>query len=185
MGILNFRYDRIRSDALATGALVARGGRLEFGSGEAFDTRRAFAAAPLRAHTYRGEEIRFRFDRADYLSNDAAAPASLQADFDDGAGFVPLGLGGERAVRYAAPGTKTIRLRVGLADGTRLEAAALFEVRGLPHAGTERHAARHGDDPVSGRRTASGDAYVYLADGHATLTEPGRRDRGLRSRQHA
>jgi hypothetical protein len=171
LGIMNFRYSRIRSDALATGAIVARDGHLELGRGPAFDTRRVFAAAPLRAYTYRGEEILFRIDRADYLTNDPAAPASVEVDFDDGGGFVSVGLDGERTVHYAAPGMKTIRLRIGLADGTRLEAAALFEVRGLRTPAPNDTLHITATIPYQGG-TASGDAYVYLADGHATITEP-------------
>ena len=171
LAILNFRYARIRPDALETGALIARDGQLYLGTGLAFDERRVFAAAPLRGHTYRGEQIRFRLDRADYLGNDPAAPVSIEIDFDDGGGFVLLGLDGARTVRYAAPGTKTIRLRLALADGTRLEAAALFEVRGLRTPAPNDTLHITATIPYKGG-TASGDAYVYLADTHTTLTEP-------------
>jgi hypothetical protein len=171
LAILNVHYARIRPEALETGALVARNGHLELGTGDAFEVRRVFAAAPLRDHTYRGEQIRFRLDRAAYLGNDSAAPTSIEIDFDDGGGFVSVSLDGARTVRYATPGTKTIHLRLAFAGGARLEAAALFEVRGLrtPSPNDTLHIAAR--IPYQGGY-ATGDAYVYLADTHTTITEP-------------
>jgi hypothetical protein len=171
LAVLDFRYCRIRPDALVTGALIAREGRLYLGTGPAFDERRVFAAAPLRGYTYRGEAVRFRLDRADWVGNDPSVPASLEADFDDGNGFVVIGLDGARVVHYDAAGTKTIRLRLALADGTQLAAAALFEVRGLRTPAPNDTLHITGTIPYEGG-TASGDAYVYLADGHSTITEP-------------
>jgi hypothetical protein len=82
-----------------------------------------------------------------------------------------MDLGGARTIRYATPGEKTLRVRLERPDGTRLEAAARFEVCALrtpaPHDTLHVTAAI----PYQGGH-ASGDAYVYLADGHPGITEP-------------
>jgi hypothetical protein len=166
IGLLDFRYARLRPEAL-----VVRDGRLTLGAGDPFRVQRVFAAAPLRGYTYRGAEVVFRLDPENCFGNDPAALRSVAADFDDGAGFVPLLLGAPHTVRYDAVGSKTIRLRAAFDDGSTRYAAALFEVRGLrtPAPNDTLHIAA--TIPYQGGY-ATGDAYVYLSDQHATLTEP-------------
>jgi hypothetical protein len=168
---MDFGYDRIRSDAFETGALVFREGRLAIGTGDPFVTRRAFAAAPLRETTYRGESVAFRLDRENYLSSDLNLPRRVMVDFDDGRGFVNVTFGREQTVRYSEPGRKEVRLQITSAGGEVRNTAFPFDVLAL---GTPTP-----DDTL--QVTASipyqsafgtGDAYVYLSDANPTLTNP-------------
>jgi len=196
IALLELSYSRLRPEALVSGALVARDGRLALGAdreadardergaaggadgrgegadaGDAFAVHRLFAAAPLRDRTYQGAEVVFRLDPENLFTGGAAGLELLSGDFDDGRGPTALRPGEPRVVRYATTGTKTIRLRAARPDGTEAEAAFFFEVRALrtpaPH-DTLRVAATI---PYQGG-FASGSAYVYLADAHMELTDP-------------
>ncbi len=180
LAVMSFRYDRIRSDAITNGLLQNRGGRLELapppsGNPSAapspFVSRRVFALAALRDHTYRGGKVTFRIDRAWYYTNDPSAPASLQADFDDGAGFASISFGADRIVHYVSDGSKTLRLRAILTDGDTLNAAATFQVEQLttPLPNDTLHITA--SIPYDGSY-GTGDAYVYLAPIHQQITEP-------------
>ncbi len=171
LALMDFEYERIRADALATGALVVRDGRLEAGAGNPFETRRVFAAAALTERTFRGDRVVFRLDRDAYLSNEGAAPLAVAIDFDDGRGYVPVAIGGESAVRYAETGPKTIRLRASFSDGATRFASARFEVASLVTPDPDDTLHVTATIPYLGQ-FGSGDAYVYLAPGHAALTNP-------------
>lgn len=171
VAIMNFRYDRIRADAFESGALAVEGGRLALGAGDALETRRVFAAAALRERTHRGAGVVFRFAREGYYTNDGAAPAALRVDFDDGRGFVATPLDGDAAVRYAATGRRTVRLRLALADGSELAASFPLDVAslGTPTPDDTLHVTA--SVPYLGQ-AGSGEAYVALAPGHAAITNP-------------
>jgi hypothetical protein len=165
------RYERIRPDALERGAVVVRDGHLERGSGEAFEARTAFAAAALREWTYRGTEVRFVLDRADYFSNRGDAAPRLEADLDDGLGFRAMSFDMPLTARYAKTGTKTLRLRATTPDGASVEAALAFSVRALAAPAPNDTLHVTGTIPYLGG-VASGDAYVYLAPGRTQIVNP-------------
>ncbi|HET9950276.1 MAG TPA: FlgD immunoglobulin-like domain containing protein [Candidatus Eisenbacteria bacterium] len=171
LGVVFDGYERIRPDALERGAVEVREGQLVRGSGEAFESRTAFAAAALREWTYRGAEVRFVLDRDDYFSNRGGAAPRLEADLDDGLGFRAMNFDRPITAHYAATGTKTLRLRATTADGATVEAALAFSVRALaaPAPNDTLHVA--GTIPYLGG-VASGDAYVYLAPGRTQLLNP-------------
>ncbi len=171
VAVLDLPYERIRPDALETGALAIRAGRLALGSGSPFETRRLFAATALRDRTYQGEAVTFRIGRADYIASESRPPRDVAIDFADGRGFVRVSWDHERTVRYHAPGIKTVRIRIGDSGGAPREAAFLFDVRRLRTPAP--------DDTLHIQATLSylgvpgtGDAYVYLADEHTALTNP-------------
>lgn len=183
IALLDVAYDRLRPEALATGALLERDGRLFLGpEGDgAFDEARLFAAAPLRERTYQGERVLFRLDPGDIFRQPRPAPGlpagsagtalRFTLDFDDGRGPVALLPGEVHPVRYATSGTKTIRLRAGGPGGPELTAAFLFEVRALRTPAPDDTLEITAAIPYLGAY-GSGRAYVYLSDQHATLTEP-------------
>ncbi len=171
IAIMNFRYDRIRRDALETGALVAREGRLTIGVGDAFTIGRAFAASALRDDTHRGHHIVFALDRDIYLTNDPVRPLRFEIDFDDGNGYVAAAFGERRAVRYLLSGRKVVRLRMTLADGSVQHGAFEFDVRALDTPAPDDTLHVTASIPFNGG-LGTGDAYVYLAPGHAALVNP-------------
>ena len=173
IAVLNLRYDRLRPDALEKGDLVVRDGRLELGRAEAdpFVEARAFAAAPLRETTYRGAEVSFLLDPRDYFSNDAIPARATAIDFDDGRGFVSFPFGTVRAVRYATTGEKTVRVRFEFTGSAPLVSNFLFDVRELRTPAPNETLHITATIPYQGV-LGTGEAYVYLSDRHATLTEP-------------
>ena len=133
--------------------------------------RQAFAAAALQEWTHRGAAVAFAFERAWYVTNRGVEPRALEVDFGDGLGWREVHWGDRPHVHYDRTGRKIIRLRVVDATGGRLESTFPFDVlhletptpndtlhivASIPYLGTAGH----------------GDAYVYLAPGHATLTNP-------------
>ena len=165
------RYERIRPDALDRGAVEIRDGHLVRGSGEAFESRTAFAAAALREWTYRGAEVRFVLDRDDYFSNREDAALRLEADLDDGLGFRAMSFDRPLITHYAQTGTKTLTLRATTASGEKLETAVAFSVRALETPAPTDTIPVTGTVPYLGG-VASGDAFVYLADGRTQLQNP-------------
>jgi hypothetical protein len=135
-------------------------------------THRAFAATALRQHTHRGGDIAFDFDRARYATNrTGSAPRALAADFDDGRGWRHVDWGTRPHVRYTTLGRKIIRVRMEDTSGATLYGSFPFDVL---HLGTPPP-----DDTLQVTATVpylgapgTGNAYIYLAPGNATLTNP-------------
>jgi len=175
VAILDLNYDRIRIDALETGALTIRNGRVTPGTGSFFETRRLFAASALQDWTYHGESVSFRADRANHFTNghtQGPLPAGdLTIDFDDGSGFVRVSWGHEHTVRYLTPGGKTVRVRLVDPDGVSHEAAFCFDVRRLRTPAPHDTLHIQATIPYLGG-LGTGEAYVYLAHQHAVLTDP-------------
>jgi len=171
LAVLDFAYDRLRPDALERGALRIEGDQLVPGIGPITESKRAFALAVMPDHTYRGGAITLSLDAGDWLSNDRSAPAEVEVDYDDGAGYRRLRAGDSPTIHYATTGEKTLRLRVHRASGEIEVAAGSFEVRAL---GTPQpDYTMYITAGISyGGAYATGQAYVYLAEGHAAITRP-------------
>jgi hypothetical protein len=162
---MNFKYSVSRQD------------------GGGYDLRRAFAAAALKEHTYRGETVRFDLSPARYFANDPARPVAVEVDFGDGLGFraVPFASfpergpagpsGAEILVSYSTLGSKIVSVRCTLSDGTTLSGAFTFHVRSLQTAVPDDTLAITATIPYAGQY-ATGQAYVYLSDLHTSLTNP-------------
>jgi hypothetical protein len=170
IAILNVLYDRIRPDALESGALTVRGSRLEPGAGDPYVRQRVFAASATPGVTFHGEQVVFHLDPELLVSNDPVPLGRTAIDFDDGAGFVSMRPDEHREVRYAEPGQKTIRLR--MTEGGRvLQTAFHFRVEALriPTPDDTLHVTAA--VPYAGGY-GTGDGYVYLADGHSRIENP-------------
>ncbi|MFN8548545.1 MAG: T9SS type A sorting domain-containing protein [Candidatus Eisenbacteria bacterium] len=171
LAILDFAYDRLRPDALESGALRIEGDRLVPGTGPITESRRAFALAVMPRSTYRGGAITLGLEAEDWISNDRSAPREVEVDYDDGGGFRPLRVGDAPTLHYTTTGEKSIRLRVHRASGEIEYAAGSFDVRAL---GTPQpdYTMFITAGISYGGAYATGQAYVYLAEGHAALTKP-------------
>jgi hypothetical protein len=131
IALLFDRYERLRDDAVITGRVEARDGRLRGGGSGAFEARIAFAAAALRPTTYRGATTRFVLDRAATFTNAGIAIESVTIDFGDGRGPRAVAFDRPVAVRYGETGIKTVRLEARTADGATLHASFAFVVAAL------------------------------------------------------
>lgn len=139
--------------------------------GSVRDQGRLFSAAALVSRTYRGADVTFRMDPDLVLTDGGAGLASFSIDFADGRGAVSLGLGELHRVRYRVPGVKTLALRAVDGEGGTLQATFRFEVLGLVAPTPDDTLHVTGTIPYLGG-VASGDAYVYLAAGHADIVNP-------------
>lgn len=171
IAVLNCLYDRIRPDAVESGALVHLGGRLAPGAGDPTVTRRVTAAAPLVGTTHRGEDVVFRFDPEDHFTNDPRLLRSIEFDPGDGSGPADVAPGGTRRARYREAGEKTIRLRLRFESGPDLFASARFEVRGLRTPSPNDTLQITASIPYMGAQ-GTGQGFVYLAPGHAAIENP-------------
>lgn len=169
LALLDQPFDRVRDGALGDGSLRVVNGRVEPMEGTSVITARAFAVAALAARTYRGGDLTFALDPERCFG--AGRPASLAIDFEDGAGFRPVRLGERVRVHYGTTGTHTLTARVVRADGSRAVSRFALEVAAL--------ATPLPDDTLHVTATTlyqgtagTGDAYVYLAPGHASITNP-------------
>lgn len=130
-----------------------------------------FAFAPLQARTHYGSDLHFSLETADILSHSAVTISELRLDAGDGRGFRLLEPGRDLAVTYASTGVKQLRLEAKLADGSTLQAISQLEVAQLATPDpteTWPVAASESWQGVAG----TGQAYLYLADGHSELTRP-------------
>ena len=134
-------------------------------------THEALVLGALREETYYGEGVAFRLDPADIFASTSLKIRSLALDPDDGAGARPLVPGALVSASYAAVGPRTLTVTATLDDGRVLTAKALFEVKRLVTPAPTETWSITGSQAFAGA-VASGQAYVYLADGHAGLTNP-------------
>ncbi len=169
IALLDASYARLRADALELGLVATDGDRLVETPAAAatspYEVHRAFAAAALVPRTYHGAQVTFTLPSALY-AGEGAGPAALQFDADDGLGWRAIAPDAAVTVSYAATGPRTLRLR---ADDR--EAAFAFEVAALAAPAPTATWPITATVPWQGVY-GYGDAYVYLAPGHATVTDP-------------
>lgn len=152
IAVIDARYDRLSPQ-----------GVLEPGS--------AFAVTALRDRTHRGATVRFTLDPAWYLTNGTQRARRIAIDFDDGRGFRSFRPGARPEVVWKDTGTKHVRVRAELADGSRRYSGFSFHVRALGTPAPDDTLAVNASIPYDGV-SGTGEAYVYLADAHTELTKP-------------
>ncbi|MBD3219615.1 hypothetical protein GF314_00110, partial [bacterium] len=172
LAVLDLACERLRPDALTSGALVRDGGRLVAAAAADRDdlvTRhRITAAAVLDPVLHRGAATRFLLPR-DLLITDE--PVTVALDPGDGRGWRDVRPGRPLTVRYEATGLHEVRVRLTTASGDVRRSRSEVDVAALdvpdPTATWPLTASLAYDG-----QTASGVAYVYLAEGHAEVTDP-------------
>ncbi len=174
IAVVDLAYQTLRPDALDRGLLLYSTAtqtlepRPDATTADLLHTRRAVAAATLRQATFHGARARFVVPR-DLLFVDG--PVTLRIDLADGAGLRPIQPDRPLVARYAATGRKEIRLQLVAADGATRWTRFLLDVVALdtpPPSAVWPLQASIAFDGVA----ATGEAFVYLADGHAEVTRP-------------
>ncbi|MFO7653509.1 MAG: hypothetical protein R6X25_06770, partial [Candidatus Krumholzibacteriia bacterium] len=132
---------------------------------------RRFAVAALADRTLRGRRVSYVFERALLFTDDPAGPPRITADLADGRGPRPVPLDEPVIASYAVPGRKTIAVTATWPDGRTGVDAFVVEVARLQVPEPDTTWTITAAEPYeSGLGSLA--AYVYLADGHATLTDP-------------
>jgi hypothetical protein len=152
LGLVHARYDR-----------MTEAGSLEAGE--------VFALGTLAGDVYQGADLRLVLDPVHILAHGAEAILRLTIDADDGKGPRPLAPGVALPVSYASTGERTLTVRAELADGRTVTARAVIDVKRLAVPTPDLTLPITASIPWQGA-TASGEAYVLLAPGHAAVTNP-------------
>ncbi len=174
LAVLDVSYGRLQPDAIARGVLFIEDDRLAVSpgasTGDYLDVARAFAATTLAARSYQGESVAFVLPRALYVTG-GPLPVRVDVDFDDGHGLREVEFDTPVTVHYASPGPRTLRLRASHADGSVLWSRFPFEITALRALAPDVTWPLTADIPFEGT-TASGEAFIYLADGHLSIEDP-------------
>jgi hypothetical protein len=171
LALFDRAFERVRPQALADGTLRIADGRLEPVAGSPLVASRAVGAAVLAPPTCRGGDVVFALQADRFFSDDPSPPRSLAIDFADGRGLRPLALGERVGVRYDTVGPRTLVARLTRADGSVAEAGFTFDVAALATPTPDDTLHITATIPYAGQ-FGTGDAYVYLAPGHAAITNP-------------
>lgn len=172
IAFLNFRYEQIKPEADPDKVITYENDRVTGLQAEQLESKAMFAASALHDWTYRGNNVHFKIDYDNFYFTNIDMPLkSLEIDFDDGQGYRTVADKTDLFVHYASTGTKQIQVRAKQSDDIELQGAFRFEVRSLdtpiPHETWQLQASV----PHAGIY-AQGEAYVYLSDEHAALTNP-------------
>lgn len=171
LAVFDRAYERVRPDALSDGSLRVTEGRIEPVAGSPLVAARAVAAAALVPATHRGGDLVFALSADRFFSDDPAPPRALAIDFADGSGFRDVAPGERVRVRYDSEGIRTLCARLTRADGSVAEARFTFDVAALASPTPDDTLQVTATVPFQGQ-FGTGDAYFYLAPGHASLVNP-------------
>lgn len=178
IALFDLAYQSLRPDALARGLLTLdadpaqQRGRLlaaaDATTADLLREHRATAATSLALVTHHGAAVAFVLP-SDLLLTDG--PVALAIDVDDGAGLRPIAADVSVPAAYTTTGRKEIRLRLTDPAGEVRWARFAFDVAALdtpPPSAVWPLTASIAYDGVA----ATGEAFIYLADGHTAVTNP-------------
>jgi hypothetical protein len=130
-----------------------------------------FAFSPLVEKLYHGQEFEFLLDAESFLNYAVEEPDELWLDADDGLGFRALQLGTPFPVNYSSTGIKSLVLQARMPDGSIQQSTAQVDVPQLVTPDPDETWNITASVEYGGI-AGSGTAYVYRADGHASLENP-------------
>jgi hypothetical protein len=130
-----------------------------------------FTASALRSDTYRGDRVRFTFPAEFHFSDRGAVPARWTFDADDGFGERRVDVDGFVDVEYQTAGAKRLQLRAFTAGGVVRTATFRFDVVALASPAPSDTLQLTASIPYQGS-AATGDAFLYYAEGHTSLVQP-------------
>ncbi len=130
-----------------------------------------FAFSPLQQEAFHGGDLELVLEPDSVLSYAASPITGYWLDAGDGLGFRELQPGQPFTVRYSGTGIKTLTLKAQQADGDTLQASSSLEVVQLATPDPDETWNVVASEMYEGL-AGSGTAYVYLAEGHVTVTNP-------------
>ncbi len=134
-------------------------------------TDEVFAFSPMQQKVYYGAALELVLSQETVFLHAVQPAVEYWLDAGDGLGFRPLQMDQPLAVAYAHTGSKTLTLKARMADGSELQSSSQLEVVQLVTPDpddTWNIVASESYGGIAG----TGLAYVYLAEGHATVTNP-------------
>ncbi len=132
---------------------------------------RVFSSAPFKTVTHSGSNLVFSIPGELFFSNFGKKPVSFLINFDDDAGWRKISLNEKMNVSYATSGKKVIRLKAIYYGNQVLYSSFHFNVKSTDAPQPSVIWNVQGEIPYQGI-TTSGDAYIFLAEGHTTVEKP-------------
>lgn len=132
---------------------------------------KVFASAPFKTVTNCGSNLVFSIPEELFFSNFGKKPVSFQVNFDDNAGWRKVGLNEKIKVSYPVSGEKVIRVKALFQGKEALYSSCSFDVKNTDAPQPSAIWNVQGEIPYQGI-TTSGDAYIFLADGHTKVEKP-------------
>ncbi|MFH1194953.1 MAG: hypothetical protein V1720_04535 [bacterium] len=170
LGVINFDYNKIKTDAFERGMLKDNNGVIEYIDGEPFEERSVFAVTALIEKTYRGSSVEFLYSDEFYFSNKTQKIELIEIDFADGFGFRKI-IPGVIHINYSSPGVKNIRVIAHYENGSINKSSFYFNVIELDTPQPHETWTVTADIPYLGE-VATGHAFIYRSDLNSTLTNP-------------
>ncbi len=174
IGLLDLKYNALKEEAvlreLSRSRQKAALSVPQFLADD-FDEKEVFAASLLKSSTWRGKDMTFVLDPSFYFSNREKAFTGIRLDLDDGKGPREVSFDREISTSYKATGEKTILLTAIEPDGSELTSRFTLDVQALETPDPHDTWVIQSDMSYLGG-SASGEAYIYRAEGHAELQNP-------------
>ena len=130
IGIINFKFNQIDTNALKDNLLESRNGiyyDVSNRSRSPYWKKQVSIVSPLINKT-EGLQVNFQTSPALYLQNTGHTIQSLQANFNDGNGLVNIGLNNLITINYSSYGKKIIQFIIKYQDNTEVTTYAYFKL---------------------------------------------------------
>jgi len=132
---------------------------------------KAFASAPFKTETFHGNNVVFSLPEELIFTNFSSQPKLFQVNFDDNYGWRKIATNENVKVSYQTTGKKIIRLTAVFEENQVMNSAFYFDVKNTDAPQPSVIWNVQGEIPYQGI-TTTGDAYIFLAEGHATVEKP-------------
>lgn len=162
IAVVDARAEHLRADRMEPGAPP---------SPQALETIRIFAAAPLVAESRRGESVSFTVERNLWSAMGRPFPSGILLDLDDGRGPRAVRFGEVLSPQWTSAGRRELTLRATWDDGDSRMGRFVFDVVRMGTPAPNDTLFVTASVPYGGS-AASGRAYIYLAEGHASIENP-------------
>jgi len=167
IAVLGYDYNFIGEDL---SKFAATDGSLDL-SGLNIPEYTVFSSASCKSETYHGNNVVFTLPPDMIFSNFSTRPKSFQINFDDNSGWRKINIDEKIRVSYQTSGKKTIRLKAEYEGNQVLYSSFVFSVKNTDAPLPSVIWTIQGEIPYLDSIT-TGSAYIFLADGHATVEKP-------------
>ena len=130
VGIINFQFNQIDTNALADNLLESRNGIYYDVSNRKrspYRNKQVSIISPLTDST-EGLEVSFQTSSNLYLQNTGHTIISLRADFNNGSGLTNMGLNNTTTISYTSYGKKVIKFIIKYQDNTQVTTYAYLKM---------------------------------------------------------
>jgi hypothetical protein len=172
IGVLHYRYNKIKDDAWQTKRVTAQPGSIIIKDKNAIETREIFAVAPILTRKDTGNNIIFDFSKDDYFSNTQDAIAYYLINFDDGQLAQKILPDTQKQIHYNSYGIKHISVKAVTVSGKHLETGFNFRLHQIAMPTPDETWNNYTTDIPYNGSNAVGEVAVFLGTGNTDFTRP-------------